>query len=73
MDAFDKRQLEQIAEDVAAIKILLTGNGHPETGVIVRLDRVEQREKSRTWMIHTALATTITLIIGGIYKFFVKG
>lgn len=67
MTGAEGEKLQQIADDVASIKVILTGNGHPETGVIVRLDRLEQNETRRhgLWMvgIGTAFAALATAIV----------
>jgi hypothetical protein len=43
----------------------LTGNGNPERGVIVRLDRLEQSRKSARWWGGVFLPA-VTGIVGGV-------
>ena len=38
--------IEAVHKDVTSIKKLLNGNGTPERGIVVRLDRVEQTSKN---------------------------
>ena len=63
-------QIEQIQKDVALILKHITGNGNPDKGLIVRMDRIEQRtvaaEKSRdkTLWIVKALFTGVLTSIG---------
>jgi hypothetical protein len=40
-------KVEAIADDVKVIRELLQGNGDPSKGLVVRVDRIEQREQSR--------------------------
>lgn len=58
-----REKIEAIADDVAEIRRLLTGGHEPSNGIIVRLDRLEQTEKRRSWATHTALAGVIGLVI----------
>ena len=51
--------IRPMREDVKLVKHLLTGNGEPEKGVVLRLDRLEQTEKSRGKVIWTAITTAV--------------
>lgn len=52
-------EFNQLCRDVQFIKHVLTGNGTPERGVIVRLDRIEQTEKARSrWTGAAVVAAT---------------
>lgn len=42
-----KDKVELIYDEVVTIKELLTGNGEPSKGLIVRVDRLEQAEQKR--------------------------
>jgi len=55
-------QLTQIAEDVAEIKEIISGNGDPSKGMIVRLDRLEQADSRRSWLTRTAVATSLAAL-----------
>lgn len=56
-------QLDRIEKEVAAIKHLLTGNGTPEHGMIVRVDRLEQSDRNRSWWTRTAAAAGVTALV----------
>lgn len=40
------RDLQQMERELLRLNELITGNGHPERGLIVRIDRLEQTGKS---------------------------
>jgi hypothetical protein len=42
-----KESLTVISRQVQTLTILLTGNGHPEDGLIVKVDRIREAQKSR--------------------------
>lgn len=42
-------KIEGVSEQVKYVRHLLEGNGDPGKGMIVRVDRLEQREEGRTW------------------------
>jgi hypothetical protein len=50
-----KERIDQLCDDVKFIKHAITGNGTPERGIIVRLDRLEQSEKARRKWVGAAL------------------
>ena len=43
-------ELRQINAEIAKLSKLLTGNGNPESGLVVRMDRIEQNERQRGWI-----------------------
>jgi hypothetical protein len=45
---------------------LMNGNGTPEKGIIIRLDRLEQSESRRTWLLRTTLISCIGAIVATI-------
>ena len=65
----EREQLHRIEAKVDQALKLLTGNGHPETGVVFRLVKLEQsaaqHDASRMWFLRTVIGTCITLAIGG--------
>jgi hypothetical protein len=69
--AFEDKQ-DTILEEVKTIKVILIGNGDPSKGVVVRLDRLEQREQARVWTIRAIAAGIITLIGRFLYDLFSK-
>ena len=55
-------KLDDINSQLREITHLLTGNGNPDKGIIVRLDRLEQNESRRVWLLRTAIAASIAAI-----------
>ncbi len=53
-------------EKIDHLNKLLTGNGTPEKGIIVRLDRLEQATVSRKWLMRTTIVACIAAIISTI-------
>lgn len=50
-----------IAEDCSQIKHCLKGNGQP--GLVVRTDRLEQKEKTRSRLLWTVVSGVVLLIL----------
>lgn len=59
--------IESIAADTKLIKELLTGNGDPSKGMIVRMDRLEQREESRSKLVSIAIGVSGTAILTALW------
>ena len=59
-------RVDLIYNDVREIKALLTGNGHPEDGIVVRMDRLEQAEKQRAKWSGAAVVAAITAVVTAI-------
>jgi len=58
--------LDLILGEIKTIKTLLTGNGEPERGIIVRLDRIETKQKrisKAAGLVLGILATVIGAIL----------
>jgi hypothetical protein len=58
--------LQDIHDDIKLIQHWITGNGEPERGMLMRVDRLEQRDKSRRGLftvVYGALATSIVTAI----------
>lgn len=55
----------ELRSDVKLCLQYLTGNGNPERGVIVRLDRIEQSRKAARWWGGVFLPAGVG-VIGGI-------
>lgn len=53
-------EIKYVRDDVKTVKELLTGNGTPEKGIIVRLDRVEVAQKRYKFVIATLFAAFAT-------------
>ena len=62
--------LKQIRSDIGDIKHLLTGDGTPDKGIIVRLDRLEQSEGRRKWVIRGVATAVIGMIVQMVWKIF---
>lgn len=66
------RDIENLDESTNAkidkINELLNGNGTPEKGMVVRLDRQEQNEQRRTWVVRTAIAAAIVAFVAAIVQ-----
>jgi hypothetical protein len=62
---FQRRMLERMdefCERQERIEMLLTGNGQPGNGLVVRVDRIEQNERRRDWWIRTTIAAAFTAV-----------
>ena len=59
-------RVELIYRDVKEIKDLLTGGKHPEDGIVVRMDRLEQAEKQRAKWSGAAIVAAITAVVTAI-------
>ena len=59
-------RLESIEELVKKINLFITGNGYPERGLIVKVDRLNQAKTLILWVSGVSLASAIGLIINGI-------
>jgi hypothetical protein len=57
----DQRIIHMVKK-MDSINELLTGNGNPERGLIIRVDRLEQNESRRVWV----LRATVTACVGAI-------
>lgn len=54
-----RQDIAKLSDDVRGVTHLLTGNGTPEKGVIVRLDRIEQDNQRRENWTKTAIGGAI--------------
>lgn len=55
--------LGEIDRRTSRIEKLLTGNGDPQSGIIVRLDRVEQKMKGLLWVVGICCGTFLTSMV----------
>lgn len=55
-------KIDRLGEDVVVVKELLTGNGEPSKGLVVRVDRLEQVESRRKWTVRAIAGTLMSLI-----------
>lgn len=56
----------QVNKKLDTITEILTGNGDPQKGVILRLDRVEQSTAAAKWFIGVVIVALVGLFIGQI-------
>jgi hypothetical protein len=59
-----------LSKRIHNIEVLLTGNGNPSDGLIVRTDRLEQDGKRQKWMVKTIGAALIGSILTLIFDLF---
>lgn len=62
-----REELSPVHEAINRNRELLTGNGSPSKGVVVRLDRLEQSEARRGKWIGTATGAAIVAAVGSIW------
>ena len=65
-----RQEVKALAEEVRKTNHLITGNGTPEHGMVVRLDRVEQQHKVISRISWTAASAVVGLIIHAAWNFF---
>lgn len=54
-----RHELRANTEETRDVKHLLTGNGEPAKGLIVRMDRIEQAKVRQDWLAGVALTAAI--------------
>lgn len=61
---------ESSKEDIKELRVILLGNGHPETSVVTRLARLEQSQckanentSKLVWLIITVIATQLLTVL----------
>lgn len=59
-------QLDRIEQDIRTLTTILTGNGDPGRGLVVRVDRLEQTEKSRVWWLRAVAGVALGAMAGSI-------
>lgn len=64
----DETQLDRIETDVRLIKVWLTGNGNPSKGLIVRVDRIEQRFLIVGFVVIPAISGIVSWIVSVVMK-----
>ncbi len=60
----------QLQATLEKTNLLLTGNGSPEKGLLVRVDRLEVAQDKRTWMIRAALVSALMGIVAAVRSAF---
>jgi hypothetical protein len=46
------------------LREVMFGNGEPWKGIVVRVDRLEQSHERRVWLTRTALAASVSALVG---------
>jgi len=59
-------QLDRMERRLIKIETLLTGNGTPDRGMIVRLDRLEQLAATHKWVVRTIAGSFMALAVSGV-------
>jgi hypothetical protein len=59
-EIFDR--LERIERECKTTNTILTGDGIPENGVIVKLDRLQQSESKRVWFFRSVIGALLLAI-----------
>lgn len=58
--------LESIERDTAQLKRILLGDDDPRQGVALRLDRIEQTEASRKWLVRVGVTSGIGAMVASL-------
>lgn len=61
-----RQDIAKLSDDVRGVTHLLTGDGTPEKGVIVRLDRLEQDNQRRENLAKTAIGGAIAASVAAL-------
>lgn len=65
-----RQEFKNLSEEVRKTNHLITGNGTPERGIIVRLDRVEQQNKTIARISWSAATAVVGLLVHAAWNFF---
>lgn len=63
-------EIAPLRDHILRIDHHLTGNGTPERGVIVRLDRLEQSHQNGRWFTRALITTTLGAVVASIAAVF---
>lgn len=73
MTAGENAKLDLIHSDLKIVKEIVTGNGDPKKGLVVRVDRLEQISKLRKTIYGAVLVAVLAAVATGLWdKFFVR-
>jgi len=61
-----KQSNDQTHTEVVRLRRLILGESEPEHGLVLRVDRLEQKQERANFISQTAIGVLITAIIGGI-------
>lgn len=60
-------QLDRIEEAVRMLNHHITGNGNPSDGLLMRVDRIEQRGLIFVWVLATVSTVAIGLLVNKVF------
>jgi hypothetical protein len=66
------QRLDGVSEKVSRIDLILTGNGDPKKGMVVRFDRVEEKIRKVTWVAKTLFYVVAAAIFGLLADLIIK-
>lgn len=61
-----RNEVRGMKESMYAVNRFITGNGDPDKGATVRLDRLEQKDKSRAFWTNTAIGAALSAIVAAV-------
>lgn len=61
------QSVEDVGKKVEALSVLINGNGEPERGIVVRLDRLCEKEKRRENWLKASITASVGAIFAGIW------
>lgn len=61
-----RAELEPVRKQISDLSHLITGNGTPERGIIIRVDRLEQSHHVMSWVQKTIAGVIISACVGGV-------
>lgn len=70
--ALIQQRLDQIQATSDETNALLTGDGRPEDGLIVKVDRIEQRAGAAQWFIGILFVAIVGVAVKAFWETFTK-
>ena len=61
-----RNELEPVRKQITELSHLITGNGTPERGIIIRVDRLEQSHHAMNWLQKAIAGAVIGVCIAGV-------
>jgi len=55
---------QQTHSEVVRLRRIITGESEPERGLVLRVDRLEQRQERSSFLSQTAIGAALTAIVG---------
>ena len=62
-------QIDRIEKKLDTIGVILTGNGHPENGLVLQVDRLKQDNNRTKWYVRTFAAAFIGVAVTALAHF----